>query len=319
MSDFHRYMHIERFGTREVEGIEVGECWVYPKLDGANASVWVRHVSSADGATEAVLCAGSRNRELSLEEDNHGFARWLTAGSGVAAENLRRLVQNHTYVRVFGEWLVQHTIKTYRAEAWRQFYAFDLWHEGEQRWLNHFEAEALCLMFGVPFVPPIAKIMNPTEADLRRLVDANTYLMQDGAGPGEGVVIKNWGFRNKHGRQVWAKMVRNVFKEENRAAFGVPEPGASHQLELEIAQRYVTPELVQKERGKIEAGAYDGEDAVAKPVNAIQPQLLGRVWHCIVTEELWDAVKRFKNPTLDFKKLNRFVIAETKRLAPDLF
>jgi hypothetical protein len=315
MSDFHRYMHIERFGTREVEGIEVGECWVYPKLDGANSSVWVRPEAS-EGMQHYTICTGSRNRELSLEEDNHGFAAWLT-GSSIAAENLRLLVLRNPHVRVFGEWLVQHTIKTYRAEAWRQFYAFDIWHEAEQRWLNHFEAEALCLESAVPFVPPLAKIMNPTEVDLRRLVDSNTYLMQDGAGPGEGIVIKNWGFRNKFGRQVWAKMVRNVFKEENRAAFGVPEPGASHQLELEIAQRYVTPELVQKERSKIEADLGCGPPGGNLP--PVQPQLLGRIWHCIVTEELWDAVKRFKNPTLDFKKLNRFVNAETKKLAPDLF
>ena len=38
---FTKYQHLERLGTTEVEGIEVGEVYVFPKLDGTNASVWV--------------------------------------------------------------------------------------------------------------------------------------------------------------------------------------------------------------------------------------------------------------------------------------
>ena len=35
---FRQYMHIERFGNEEVLGIELGESYVFPKLDGTNAS-----------------------------------------------------------------------------------------------------------------------------------------------------------------------------------------------------------------------------------------------------------------------------------------
>jgi hypothetical protein len=38
-----------------------------------------------------------------------------------------------------------------------------------------------------------------------------------------------------------------------------------------------------------------------------------------VTEELWTALKQYKDPTIDFKKLRRHVIAQTKSLAKDLF
>ena len=41
MSEFIRYMHVEKFNTAEVEGIEIGTCYVFPKLDGTNASLWV--------------------------------------------------------------------------------------------------------------------------------------------------------------------------------------------------------------------------------------------------------------------------------------
>ena len=31
--DFRKYQHIERFGTTEVDGIELGKCYVFPKID----------------------------------------------------------------------------------------------------------------------------------------------------------------------------------------------------------------------------------------------------------------------------------------------
>ena len=67
MSEFKKYMHIERFGTDEVQGIELGDCYVFPKLDGTNASLW-----SEDGKIQA----GSRKRHLSIDADNAGFFEW---------------------------------------------------------------------------------------------------------------------------------------------------------------------------------------------------------------------------------------------------
>lgn len=63
--NFVRYQHIERFGADEVENIELGICHVFPKIDGTNGSVWL----GDDGKIQA----GSRNRILSLDDDNAGF------------------------------------------------------------------------------------------------------------------------------------------------------------------------------------------------------------------------------------------------------
>ena len=38
---FVKYMHLERYGNEEVDGIEQGTTYVFPKLDGTNAQVWV--------------------------------------------------------------------------------------------------------------------------------------------------------------------------------------------------------------------------------------------------------------------------------------
>ena len=61
---FTRYQHLERFGTTDVLNIEIGTCYVFPKIDGTNACVWM-----SDGE----LQAGSRKRKLTLESDNAGF------------------------------------------------------------------------------------------------------------------------------------------------------------------------------------------------------------------------------------------------------
>ena len=58
--EFKKYQHLERFGTTEVNGIEDGMCYIFPKIDGTNSSVWFN-----DG-----LQAGSRKRHLTLESDN---------------------------------------------------------------------------------------------------------------------------------------------------------------------------------------------------------------------------------------------------------
>ena len=68
MSEFIKYMHLERLGTTEVEGIEVGLTYVFPKLDGTNGSVWM---------VDDNLMAGSRNRVLSAGSDNAGFYAWV--------------------------------------------------------------------------------------------------------------------------------------------------------------------------------------------------------------------------------------------------
>lgn len=49
------------------------------------------------------------------------------------------------------------------------------------------------------------------------------------------------------------------------------------------------------------------------------PQLLQCIYQELVTEELWAAVKKHKDPTINFKKLRRYTIERTKKFAEDLF
>jgi hypothetical protein len=298
VNGFKKYPHLERLGHVEVEDITIGTCHVFPKLDGTNASVWL---------DDGQVCGGSRNRTLSLGADNAGFLAWLEQ-----AEHVRQFVHQNPGLRLYGEWLVPHTFKQYREDAWRKFWIFDVFDETSGQFLPFEQyAERMEGYFDLNVIEPLAVIEHPADEDLLRIVESNTYLVQDGAGPGEGVVVKRYGFENRFGNTTWAKIVRNAFKEDNRREFGVHTPGATYQVEVDIAQRFVTQHLVLKERAKLEI---DG-----KLEKRQIPELFGRIWHCIITEEMWQILKDFKDPKIDFKQLRKYVIHYTKDFCPDLF
>jgi len=295
---FKKYRHIERLGSDEVAGLLDGTCYVFPKIDGTNASVWM---------DTGQLCAGSRRRHLSEGEDNAGFLAFVAEHT----DDFLPFFTDYPDLRLYGEWLVPHTLRTYRKEAWRQFYIFDVYHDAEERYLAYDEYEPLVSPLPFPVIAPLEVVLSPTEEHLVGLLDRNTYLIEDGNGPGEGIVIKRYGWENEWGETVWGKLVKNEFKERNLETFGAPTVAMKQQVELAIATEYVT-------RGRVEKALAKMRDAGPLTRKRI-PELLGRVWHDIVADEMWDIVKKHKFPTVDFKRLYGRVIEETKRNCPELF
>ena len=49
------------------------------------------------------------------------------------------------------------------------------------------------------------------------------------------------------------------------------------------------------------------------------PQLLGIVYHELICEEMWNILKKFKSPKVDFKTLNALTITRVKSIKPDIF
>lgn len=301
---FRKYDHVERFGTDEVEGIEIGEVFVFPKLDGTNASVWIEN----DGS-DWVICAGSRNRKLSLENDNAGFLAWASQNAAIA-----KLMDNEPSWTLYGEWLVPHTLKVYREDTWQRFWVFDVYCRAKRKYIHYEDYAPVLIAHNIDFIMPQSRYLSPpTEEQLWGDVNANTFLLQDGH-VGEGIVIKNYFWENKYGRQPWAKLVRAEFKDENRRAFGVTEKHGEAVVEGEIAEKYVTKAFVDKTYAKITC---NGGLNVSR--STLIPQLLQTCYHDIVTEEIWHAVKEHKNPTINFKKLNQFVTYWVKKHLPELF
>ena len=299
MSEFIRYMHVEKFDTAEVEGIEIGTCYVFPKLDGTNASLWVDE--------QGDIHAGSRNREISEEADNQGFHAHVREDT-----RYRKFFAEHQDFILYGEWLVPHTLKTYREEAWRKFYVFDVFHKTLGRFIP-FDIYAPTLeKYQLDYLAPIQTIRNGSHDMFGKAVELNKVLIKDGYGVGEGVVVKNYDFVNKYGRTVWAKVVTNEFKERHVKEMGATEV-VGDIVEARIADKFVTQHLVDKVHAKILNETGDGWHS------RLIPRLLHTVYYDLITEEMWEILKQFKNPTINFKLLNGYVTARIKELRKDVF
>jgi len=289
-----KYQHVERFGTDETNGIELGVCFIFPKIDGTNTQIWT------DGD---FLFTGSRNRTLSLDNDHFGFCRWA-----VNQMNIKDFFIKYPNLRLYGEWLCPHTLKTYKKTAWDKFYVFDVM-EGE-KYLSYDEYKILLDEFEIEYIPPICKIKNPTYERLISLLEKNVYLIEDGKGTGEGIVIKNYDYKNKYGNVIWAKIVKNEFKTAHTKS-GVNNVKEKDIVEESIVNKYVTLPFIEKELTKIK-----GESGwTSKQI----PRLINTVFYLLIKEECWNFVKEFKNPTIDFKTLSYFTTIKIKELMPELF
>ena len=51
-------------------------------------------------------------------------------------------------------------------------------------------------------------------------MEKNVFLIEDGKGAGEGIVIKNYDFRNRYNRNTFAKIVTSEFKEKHAKEMG---------------------------------------------------------------------------------------------------
>jgi len=308
--EFIKYQHIEKYGRDEVNGIEVGNCFVFPKIDGTNGSVWL----DKEG-----LKAGSRNRGLTLEKDNQGFYKYV-----LGSKNIYKFLEDYSKMkyRLWGEFLVPHTIKDYRDRAWNEFYVFDvsidkekeeIQHQGDDKvkYLPYDVYKPMLEEYNIEYIPPLGKIENPNYEDLIKFIDRNNYLLKRNIDRvGEGIVIKNYDFYNKYNRQVWAKIRTQEFLDRHKKS-ETNEFDAKDHVEEKIIEKYLTSAKIEKEYQKIvNNGDWKNERI---------PELFGRVYHALVTEDIWDAVKEFNRPRIDFSRLHNLLIHKIKKVRDDLF
>ena len=298
---FIKYQHVERFGTDEVDGIELGTCHVFPKIDGTNGSVWLDE--------NGQVCAGSRNRELSLDKDNAGFLDAIIKNPAVIGYLLK-----HPDHRIYGEWLVPHSLKTYRDDAWRKFYVFDVCVDSPDgvEYLLYSVYVPLLEEFAIDYIPLLAEVRNGSYDQFIGLLEKNQFLIKDGQGAGEGIVIKNYSYKNKYGRVTWAKIVRSEFREIHSKTMGAPIVQGEKMVEQEIVDRFCTTALIDKEYAKIvnETGAWSSK---------MIPRLLNTVFYSLIQEDGWNIVKEFKMPKINYKTLNHLVIEKIKTEKQGIF
>lgn len=294
---FKKYMHVEKFGTNEVDSIDIGRSYIFPKIDGTNASLWI---------DDEKLMAGSRNRELALDNDNAGFYNWA-----IQQDNIKNFFIKNPNLRLYGEWLVPHSLTTYKDNAWKRFYIFDVLNDDSDLFLSYETYQVLLEEFNLDYIAPMAICTNATSDYYIRELERNNFLIKDDGGIGEGVVIKNYDYANPFGRVIWAKIISSEFKEKRLKTMGAPEIGGAP-IEMQIVDKYVTEHLVEKTIAKIsnEEGGWNSKYI---------PRLLQTVFYDLVREETWNYVKENKNPTINYKALNSFAINRVKQIASTVF
>lgn len=300
--EFKRYQHVERLGNDAVEGLLNGTVYLMPKIDGTNGSVWV--------TKDFRLSCASRNRVLELGDDNQGFCHWVVQNRD---KFIRYFALHPTHI-LYGEWLVPHTLRAYRKEAWRDFYVFDVYDYATEKYVHYSDYSHVLEDMGITYVPVLSYGENLTENQIIKQLEDNTYLLDDGRVQegirGEGLVIKNYDFVNRFGHVVWGKLVRGEFKEKHRKE-NVLKIGTEQSLEKSIVEMFLTETFLEKEYAKMLETAPWSSKRIG--------EYLGRVWHEFVTEEIFAILKKYKNPTIDFKNLQHEVTDKIKKDMSRLF
>lgn len=303
--EYRKYMHIERLGREEVDGILNGTCYIYPKIDGTNSVLWFE---------SGELHAGSRTRELTLENDNGKFFASVKDNP-----NLQNYFKDYPSHYLYGEWLIKHSIRYYQNEAWSKFYVFDVYDKEQERYLTYEEYEPLLQKYNILYIPLMAKLDNPSLDDLTALVKSNHYLLNDDSKIGEGIVIKNYNYRNRYGRITYAKIVAEEFfstkKENHKKKTATIQDEDT--LVAAIVETFLTESMINKEYAKL-VEELDLEHQEVKR-DKIIGLLFNRVWHEFLVEETPAFAKKFKLPTVNFKSLRKEVENKIKKVKSNLF
>ena len=288
---FEKYQHIERLGTDKVNGILNGKVYVYPKIDGTNTSIFL--------GDDGEVCVGGRESQLSEEKDNYYAHRILSK-----VEKYAKFFAEYPSLRLYGEFLVPVNIKSYRKDAWKKFYVFDVM-DGD-RYLTYEEYKPLLEKYDIEYIPVLEIFDNPSKEQLYAISGSGMFLQADGGKP-EGIVIKNYDYRNYAGKQIWAKIISSEYNKKskvNTIAADVHE---------QIIFVYVTEHFIEKEFEKF-LHAVNGEYT-----QKTLPRFFSSIWHTLIDEEMWNIIKKFKNPVIDFGRLKGLMMAEIKKVKPELF
>ena len=299
---FKPYLHVERLGKTEVDNILCGTVRLTAKLDGTNASVWADE--------NGHMHYGSRKREISVEDDNAGFAAWMKSDNEEAVLLIRFCQANPSMI-VYGEWGVSKVgaIKKYIKEAANKLWIFDIYSREEERYLTWNELEAALIMYNLIDyrVKLLATLTNPTLDDIIKVADENTFLLEGTNTLGEGVVIRRDNYTNCYGRYAVAKYVREDFRPNTPKVKRIAQAG---EVEQDFINRYLTQSELEKAKAKTALAC--GEEYVPGNGKFIG-MFLNLLWKDALEENIVDFCKRAKNPQIDFAALNGLIKAEGRK------
>lgn len=290
---FKEYNKIHALHKEECEGILEGKCYIQEKVDGANASIWL----SEDG-----IHCGSRTRDLTLAGDDfNGFVTYVNNHEGI-----KRFFDHNPNLRLYGEWLVRHTIG-YNETAYKHFYLFDIENEHGEC-LSMEEVNEYAQHYGIKTVELFAVMDNPTIENIKEHAGKSVL-----GSKGEGVVVKNLSYINKFGVKQYGKFVTQEFKEDNAVTFGGNNKSSETYNEMYYVNKFMNLARVQKNFHKLESmeGRLDMKHI---------PRMMSMCYHDLITEECWEIAKDMgkSNKRFDFKAFENLCNKKSKSIFIEL-
>ncbi|WP_226035709.1 RNA ligase family protein [Aquibacillus saliphilus] len=245
------------------------EIVIMEKLDGANASF-----KKEDGKIKCF----SRNNEVNEDNNLRGFYEWVQ--ENVNADDL---VEGGIY---FGEWLIKHTIN-YPQEAYQNFYLFDIYDEETERYINYHLVEKQADKLGLKLVPLFY------QGEFQSLDHINSFVGKSKIGEvGEGVVVKNYNYEDKHGDQIFTKIVSEQFSEKAKSK---KQQLPQHSNELDdFVNTYLTQARVEKMLHKLVDEGIIEEEPSLEDMGTILKNSGNRMIDDILEEEMDSLVKIVK-------------------------
>lgn len=304
---YKKYQHVDRLGRQDCEGVLNGKVYIQPKIDGTNSVVYL-------GEDEQLHC-GSRTRELTIEDDNRGFCKTiLENGKGLLA-----YLKKYPNRLIYGEWLVPHTIRYYHPDAWNKFYIFDIYtvddYTEDGTPIGHYENiedyhdeldEYIKDNPVIEQIPLLAILVNPTQNEIANLLKQNKYLLpEDSDKIGEGVVIKNYNYRNKYGHIVWGKIVAEEFFGTKEKLRSKNHDAKSCEFEKRIANSYITETAIRKEFAKVleMCGIDSAKNITREQRGKVIGMTLQFVYDAFLHDDLITVVKKNKTCVIDFAQM----------------
>ena len=285
MSDYAiKYQRVERWDTDEVLYLkDCKELIVQPKLDGTNGVV--TYVKEYDE-----LVVGSRNRVLSVNNDNQGFAQYIEENR----EKYLKYFRKHPDEILYGEFLINHVFKV-KPEYHNTFYVFDRYDTKINKYIPIDEsALAEC---GIRFVPSKVISNENVEETVKSLnSDFGKFLLEDSFEYGEGYVIKNYDAVNKYGRQTWAKILNEKPSIQGKDLFSG------------IRNKFFTDAWIDKETIKyVEKFPREFTETIEPTELFIYDKYCNMLISEFIKEEVANIVFKFKYPKISFQELKVFL------------
>jgi RNA ligase len=264
-----KYSKIVRYGKQATQNTLENNpnIVIMEKLDGANASFKVEN---------GEILAFSRNNQLGEGDGLRGFYEWTQT------LDPESLVEGGIY---FGEWLVKHKLDY--GENMNQFYLFDIYDEETERYIDFNKVRAEAEILDLNTVPVFY------QGEFKSLEHIQSFVGKSMLGEiGEGVVVKNYLYEDKHGDQLFTKFVSDEFAEKQQVKKHRVSP--SKDLLDDFVGTYLTEARVNKILHKMVDENILEEDFDVTDMGTILKNAGSRIYEDIVSEEIDELLKHVK-------------------------